>query len=309
MKPAIRFWLVLGSLLAACGGGGNERPEMAADSIAETAPPSSLDVDGPRDQADGEDPVAAVAVVREYYRAIAAGEHDRAWALWGGGGRGSSQTLEEFRRGFAETDSVDARLGPAGRVEGAAGSRYVTVPVALRAWTTGGREQCFAGPITLRRAVVPGATPEEMSWRLYSADLVAADLTACGPDGDAGREAVVALVERFGARLADVPLSAPPERLRALIRESYGALVTPALLETWLASPAAAPGREVSSPWPDRIEIGSMRRVAPDRWEVAGEVVLLTSVEEARGGDAGREPVDLEVSRTAEGWRVSAWSD
>ena len=87
------------------------------------------------------------------------------------------------------------------------------------------------------------------------------------------------------------------------------AVVTPSLLEAWLAEPGAAPGRTVSSPWPERIEVRSARRLAADRWEVAGEVVLMTSVEVARGGDAGRERVDLEVSRTAGGWRISGWSD
>jgi len=45
-------------------------------------------------------------------------------------------------------------------VEGAAGSRYVTIPVTVRAETTTGREQRFVGSYTLRRSVVDGATPD-----------------------------------------------------------------------------------------------------------------------------------------------------
>jgi hypothetical protein len=312
VKKAVWTVLVLGALVGGCRDGA-EGPPRGADARAgsdtsRAAPSPSANGEGPGAPIAGEDPYAAVEVVREYFRAIAAGELDRAYGFWEDGGRESGRSLEEFRRGFAETDSVVARVGGPGGIEGAAGSRYVSVPVVLRARTHGGRNQCFTGPITLRRAAVPGATPEQRRWRLYSADLALSDLAACAADHEE-REAVVALVQSFGGRLADVPLTAPPDRLRRLIRETYGPLVTPSLLETWLAEPSAAPGREVSSPWPDRIEVGEARRLARDRWRVAAEVVLMTSVEVARGGDSGREPVDIEVSRAAGGWRISRWSD
>ena len=62
-------------------------------------------------------------------------------------------------------------MGEPGRVEGAAGSRYVEVPVTVRARTADGEEQVFEGSLTLRRAVVDGATPEQRRWRLYTADV------------------------------------------------------------------------------------------------------------------------------------------
>ncbi|HEX2253169.1 MAG TPA: hypothetical protein VHQ65_07875, partial [Thermoanaerobaculia bacterium] len=114
---------------------------------------------------------AAAAVVRDYYAAVAAGDHRRADRLWGGGGAASGQTLEEMRAGSAQTVSVRAEVGTPGRVEPAAGSRYVRVPVTVRATTRSGEPQCFAGNYVLRRSVVPGATAEQRTWRIHSADL------------------------------------------------------------------------------------------------------------------------------------------
>jgi hypothetical protein len=59
-------------------------------------------------------------------------------------------------------------------VEGAAGSRYVTIPVTVRAETTTGREQRFVGSYTLRHSVVDGATPDQRQWRIYSASITRA---------------------------------------------------------------------------------------------------------------------------------------
>ncbi|MFN2421307.1 MAG: hypothetical protein ABR527_08000 [Gemmatimonadota bacterium] len=57
------------------------------------------------------------------------------------------------------------------------------------------------------------------------------------------------------------------------IREVYGSLVTPSLLDTWIAEPAGAPGRQVSSPWPERIEVDSMGPAGAGICQVLGEVV------------------------------------
>lgn len=127
----------------------------------------------------GEDPAAAaepapadaVAVLRDYYAAIDARDFARAYALWSDGGRASGQTPEQFAAGFAETGRVTATVGDAGPVEGAAGSRYIEVPVAVNATLADGSLHRFAGRYTLRRAVVDGATPEQRAWRIASADL------------------------------------------------------------------------------------------------------------------------------------------
>ena len=115
--------------------------------------------------------VEAVAVVHDYYAAIAAREYARAHALWAGGGEASGQTLEQFSAGFAGTTSVVAEAGTPGRVEPAAGSRYVEVPVSVTATRDDGSVHRYIGSYTLRRAVVDGASDEQRAWRIASADI------------------------------------------------------------------------------------------------------------------------------------------
>ena len=119
---------------------------------------------GPNDSDD------AVEVVNAYYRAISARDFRRAYQLWGPSGP-PDQTLEEFTRGFADTASVRVETGEPSRVEPAAGSRYIDVPVRIFAETKSGEKQSFEGIYTLRRSVVDGASPEQQRWHLYRASI------------------------------------------------------------------------------------------------------------------------------------------
>ena len=110
-------------------------------------------------------------VIRRYYAAINARDFRRAYLLWGNEGMASGKTFETFAAGFAGTSSVAVEIGDVGRVEGAAGSRYVEVPVVLRAVTTDGGAQRFEGSYILRRTVVDGASPAQRRWHLYSARI------------------------------------------------------------------------------------------------------------------------------------------
>ncbi|WP_156962921.1 hypothetical protein [Aerolutibacter daejeonensis] len=124
------------------------------------------------DEAAGE-PTAndAVAVLRDYFAAINSGNFARAYALWADGGRASGQSPQGFADGFADTTGLSVELMPPGRVDAAAGSRYVEVPVTLRANLRDGGERRLTGAFTLRRAVVDGATAEQRAWRIATADL------------------------------------------------------------------------------------------------------------------------------------------
>jgi hypothetical protein len=120
---------------------------------------------------DSTSPAAAADVVRRYYEAINAGEFRRAYELWGDSGKASGQTYQEFAAGFAQTASVEVEVGTPGRVEGAAGSRFVEVPVVIRAVLKNGAHQRFQGSYTLQRVVVEGASPAERRWHLFSAKI------------------------------------------------------------------------------------------------------------------------------------------
>lgn len=145
-----------------------ERGTWSAES--RTAPGVAGPVEAAR-PAIGTDSTEAADVIRRYYQAIADRDYARAYVLWSDGGAASGQTLEEFAAGYAETARVEVEIGRPGRVEGAAGSRYIQIPVVVLAETVDGEMQRFEGTYTLRRSVVEGATAEQRGWRIYDAEL------------------------------------------------------------------------------------------------------------------------------------------
>lgn len=158
-------------VLASCGP--RPTPQASADSAVAAMPDT---IPHPA-AADTTDPTQ---VIRSYYDAINRRDFRTAFMLWGDSGRASGKTLEQFEAGFADTDSSQVDVGEAGRVEGAAGSRFVEVPVTIHAWKRDGSAQEFTGSYVVRRAVVDGATDAQRRWHLYSADIHA------GQHDDAG---------------------------------------------------------------------------------------------------------------------------
>lgn len=113
----------------------------------------------------------AIGVVRDYYAAINARNYAQAFALWSDGGRATGQSPQQFANGFARTNGVSLEVMPPGRIDAAAGSRYIEVPVALSTTLDDGSQRRYVGMYTLRRTVVAGASPEQLGWRIASADL------------------------------------------------------------------------------------------------------------------------------------------
>ncbi|HEX6532967.1 MAG TPA: hypothetical protein VF041_00135 [Gemmatimonadaceae bacterium] len=141
-----------------------------------------------------------------------------------------------------------------------------------------------------------------------------AERTVPGTDS-AARRTARDVVTRFGSRMQTVSLLAPDSVVSAEMRDAYGALVTPELLAEWMAHPDRAPGRRVSSPWPDHIRVDSVRAVTDRELEVTGAVVYATSAERARGEEEGEgkgarsEPVRLRVGKGDDGsWRIRAYA-
>lgn len=88
------------------------------------------------------------AVVQSLYNAINRHELVRAWSYWQGGSE--EPVYRSFASGYAKTDHVDLVLGKA-TSEGAAGSTYYSLPVAIRAVDTAGNSHDFAGCYVLRQ--------------------------------------------------------------------------------------------------------------------------------------------------------------
>jgi hypothetical protein len=80
--------------------------------------------------------------------------------------------------------------------------------------------------------------------------------------------------------------------------------VTSELIEKWIRDPMNAPGRLTSSPWPDRIEILAIDKLAEDRYEVKGEVIEVTSTEKTEDGIAAKRPITLAVRKIDGRWLI-----
>jgi len=118
----------------------------------------------------------AVAVLDRYFSAIGTGDYETAYSLWRNDGEASGQTFEEFVAGFDVTASVSWDIGEPGRIEPGAGQRYIEIPVSITARTSDGESQRFEGTYVLHHtADIPGATEEQLLWRIDSADVSRAE--------------------------------------------------------------------------------------------------------------------------------------
>jgi len=153
---------LVGLLVIACGS-----PRMPA-TTAQTPParPAAA-TSAPEDDT----PEGAAAVIRSYYDAINRRDYDRAYRYWSGEGAASGKTKTEFANGFAQTASVRVDIGTPGRIDPAAGSRFIDVPAEVTATNKNGAVERFRGKYVLRRSVVDGATAEQRQWRINSAAL------------------------------------------------------------------------------------------------------------------------------------------
>ena len=115
------------------------------------------------------------------------------------------------------------------------------------------------------------------------------------------------LVENFGKRLQDVSLLSPDAAQE--MQKQYSEFASPALLETWMSDVTKAPGRIVSSPWPDRIEITTLAKEGSDRYVITGFVIEVTSVEVVNGGAADRIPVRVVVQKSQGRWLITEYSE
>lgn len=157
--------LVSFSLLCACGGA-VERNEaangVAAANAAEASPDVAAEVG-----ANGRSPEAAADVARRYFALAGKGRLAEAARLWADDGLATV-----FAAGLSGYRRLTAQIGAPGRVEGAAGSAYVDVPVRIEGRSASGERSGRNATVTLRRANdVPGSTAEQRRWRIERIDM------------------------------------------------------------------------------------------------------------------------------------------
>jgi len=182
----IRSFLILALvLLTSC-----ERPPAPSRDATEAQQSSAVaQPDNPPSRSDAPDastenpaqPSAQVAadVVRKYFQLLAAKQLDAAAQLLTPAGRETLQTFSEY---LPQQGVDDVRIGEPGRIEGAAGSLYVTIPVHIIGRDAAGAAKHMEGDATLRRSNnVPGATAEQLSWRIERIELLPPSPEGRGP--------------------------------------------------------------------------------------------------------------------------------
>lgn len=95
-----------------------------------------------------DDRSSAAALVRSLYNAIERKEYSRAWSYFS---EPPAESLEAYAKGYENTERVEVTVGTP-REEGAAGSVYYELPVAVVADRADGSSQVYAGCYTLRMA-------------------------------------------------------------------------------------------------------------------------------------------------------------
>lgn len=171
--------LALCASLASCTQNQQAVEKPVAEAITETGtapltPAPSMDppVAGSNlPESDAPSAAEARQVVVDYYAAINAHDYRKAYGLWSEDGAASGQSFEHFSGGYANTESVDATVGEAVDEEGAAGSRYINVPVELHSKLYNGTMRTYKGRFTLRAVVADGATETQRRWHLASAEM------------------------------------------------------------------------------------------------------------------------------------------
>ncbi|HET8581173.1 MAG TPA: hypothetical protein VFL98_01755 [Candidatus Paceibacterota bacterium] len=162
-------------------------------------------------------------------------------------------------------------------------------------------------PISLPRAV-PRLTPRQLVAAGLGFVLIGTAVFAVAqiPRQDAAA-GVRSTVEGFGYSLSSVPLLTSDKELARSMQEAYGIYVAPELIAAWQQDPAEAPGRLTSSPWPDHIAIGSISPNGDGTYSVSAAVIEKS---EATKGSSiyASYPVELTVSDTDAGWRISAFT-
>jgi hypothetical protein len=182
---------------------------LAVSSAATAAEPSYLD-----------DRSTPEAVVRSLYNAINRHEYARAWGYYGEAK--PAKDFDSFVKGYADTAKVEVAVGAVSE-EGAAGSIFYAVPVAIRAASASGEWKVFAGCYTLRQVnrqiQEPPFTPiqiEKGALKPSTADFPEAVPPSCGdgpppPQKDAALEqARKAFLATYGDSCAEQTMDGKP---------------------------------------------------------------------------------------------------
>lgn len=177
MKPAVVIALTL--LAAAAVAGCGKKQPNAPDTVlvAPVAPPAPGTPGGLPDdriplaegRIDPKGPQGAAQVLQTYFALIEERKYAEAYALRAPNGATDKAVFVAALSSYAQ---YHAEVGAPGPLMGAAGTLYVDVPVVIYGRLKTGVEVHKSGSIILRRSNdIPGATDEQLSWRIADENL------------------------------------------------------------------------------------------------------------------------------------------
>jgi len=101
-------------------------------------------------------------LLASFYNAISRREYARAYGYW----ENPPSSYEQFVAGYADTAAVQLLIAPPTNFQGAAGSSFVGIPIALIATRADGSQQLFAGCYTARASNI-----QPDGWHLFRAEI------------------------------------------------------------------------------------------------------------------------------------------
>jgi hypothetical protein len=116
---------------------------------------------------DPKSPEAAEALVTDFARLLSQRKFDEAYMLLGPG----APPRKDFNNRFQGFSGLKVGVGKAGEPEGAAGSIYIEVPLAISGTDKSGKRVERSASAVLRRVNdVPGSTEEQRHWHIERID-------------------------------------------------------------------------------------------------------------------------------------------
>lgn len=112
------------------------------------------------------------AVLQQYFQAIGAGHFDAAYALWRSQSNQAPDSAADLKTQYDGIASIHMKVTGDTHTEGAAGTVYATVPLAITEHTSDGNDKSLTGKCVLARSNnVPGSAEKARRWHLHSCDL------------------------------------------------------------------------------------------------------------------------------------------
>lgn len=117
--------------------------------------------------------------------------------------------------------------------------------------------------------------------------------------------AVRAFVVAFGSKFKNVSILADDKS--AQLATEYGPYVSSELLQRWQSNAESAPGRQTSSPWPERIDVVSVTPAGADIYTVEGNIIEMANTA-TPPEPAAVQPVSLTVKKNGDSFVITSFA-